>query len=90
MSKAFSFPPPEPEFRFGFTEFKPGEAASLAAPEENLFCPENVEHCWHPSRVQHAMQHHRDDICCHCGQGRCVNWQPSIPAGHGQFHPGAG
>lgn len=74
------------ELKFGFKGFKPGE--TLDASEEPA-CPVIGGHCWHPALVQHAMMHHRDDTCRHCGAGRCVNWQPTIPPGHGKFHPRA-
>ena len=46
-------------------------------------------HCWHYALLQHTVTNHRDEICCHCGEKRCL----SIPGydtlgprlGHGPY-----
>jgi hypothetical protein len=51
---------------------------------------EDGKHCWHYAAFQHAMMHHRDETCCHCGKDRCVStYDEYMKAreGHGQFHP---
>jgi hypothetical protein len=52
-------------------------------------CPDD-KHCWHYANFQHAMMHHRDETCCHCGTSRCVStYDEYLRAreGHGRFHP---
>ena len=44
--------------------------------------------CWHYATTQHAMMNHRDEVCCHCGIGRCVSMRRVRPSGHGPFFPG--
>lgn len=47
------------------------------------------EHCWHMSQMQHTIEHHRDDVCCHCGKEACVALNPPLMPGHGPWRPGA-
>jgi len=46
------------------------------------------KHCWHRSSFQHAVPNHRDDICCHCGESKCVHLEQYHPEGHGKYLPG--
>lgn len=51
---------------------------------------QHAEHCWHYAPFQHSMMHHRDDICCHCGQTQCVSTLGEYNEsrkGHGPFCP---
>ena len=52
-------------------------------------CPvaDNGKHRWHKHQLQHAVPNHRDEVCCHCGVGRCVHTPPlPAPEGHGPYY----
>lgn len=71
------------DLKFGFSGFK-----SSTEPSDDLKpCAEGRTHCWHSSPIQHAMMYHRDEVCCRCGQSRCINWMPKTPEGHGSHCP---
>ncbi len=46
-------------------------------------------HCWHYANFLHAVPNHSDEVCCHCGEGRCRSTYVAPAPGHGRFDPQA-
>ncbi len=42
-----------------------------------------ADHCWHRSSYQHSVPNHCDEVCCHCGAGRCTNFVMDRDPAHG-------